>query len=210
MKWKLVAFICQIYHIELWHSLILYGWARLLLSAWLAQLVNAPPQVHVQSCSLEVQLHSHAGSLTRASILLRSLKWVPASAGGWSPCAAMGWRVMCRAASGTISFKNCIRHSARGLSIVKRSCSNCVTMTPLYKSLWFNFNLFQTNLHARVGCITCFKHMTLSVLCSSLLYRCVHIGALTWRALKCAFVCCIFNLMDHGNYAVSMQLFSRL
>ena len=53
---------------------------------------------------------------------------------------AMGWRVMCRTASGAISFRNCVRHSARGLWIVKRSRSNYVTMTPLYISSWFNFN----------------------------------------------------------------------
>jgi len=40
---------------------------------------------------------------------------------------------MCRAASGAFSFRSCICHSARGLSIVKRYRSNCVTMTPLYK-----------------------------------------------------------------------------
>ena len=44
----------------------------------LAQLVNALTQVHVQSCSLEVQLHSRADSLTQASILPRSVRWVAA------------------------------------------------------------------------------------------------------------------------------------
>ena len=55
---------------------------QVLMSAWLAQLVNAPTQVHVQSCSLEFHLHSQADSLTQASILTRSVKRVPASAGG--------------------------------------------------------------------------------------------------------------------------------
>ena len=54
----------------------------------------------------------------------------------------MGWRVIRRAAGGTVSLRNCIRHSARGLSIVMRSRSNCVMMTPLYKSSWFNFNFY--------------------------------------------------------------------
>ena len=45
-----------------------------LVSAWLAQLVNAPTQMHVQSCTVEVQLHSRADSLTQASILPRSVK----------------------------------------------------------------------------------------------------------------------------------------
>ena len=46
------------------------------LSAWLAQLVNALTQMHVQSSTVEVQIHSRADSLTQASILPRSVKWV--------------------------------------------------------------------------------------------------------------------------------------
>ena len=46
------------------------------LSAWRAPLVNAPTQMHVQSCTVEVQLYSRADSLTQASILPRSGKWV--------------------------------------------------------------------------------------------------------------------------------------
>ena len=46
------------------------------LSARLAQLVNAPTQVHVQSCNLEVQLHSRADNLIQASILPRWAQWV--------------------------------------------------------------------------------------------------------------------------------------
>ena len=44
------------------------------LPAWLAQLVNAPTQMHVQLCTVEVQLHSRADSLTQASILPRSVE----------------------------------------------------------------------------------------------------------------------------------------
>jgi len=87
---------------------------------------------------IAIQLHSRADSLTQAFILPRSVKWLPTSAEGWSPCTAMGWRVICRAASGAFSFRNCTRHSARGLSIVKRSRSDGVTMTPLYKLSWLN------------------------------------------------------------------------
>ena len=43
-------------------------------TAWLAQLLNAPTQMHAQSCTVEIQLHSRADSLTRASILPRSVK----------------------------------------------------------------------------------------------------------------------------------------
>ena len=44
------------------------------LSAWLGQLVNATTQMHVQSCTVEFQLHSRADSLTQASIPPRSVK----------------------------------------------------------------------------------------------------------------------------------------
>ena len=42
-------------------------------TACLAQLA-APTQMHVQSCTVEVQLHSPADSLTQASIRPRSVK----------------------------------------------------------------------------------------------------------------------------------------
>jgi len=52
-----------------------------------------------------------------------------------------GWRAMCSDAGGAVLSRNCIRHSAHGLSIIeKQSRSNCVTMTPLYKWSCFNFN----------------------------------------------------------------------
>ena len=38
-----------------------------------AQLVNVPTEVHAQSCSLEVNLHSQADSVTRASIFAKSV-----------------------------------------------------------------------------------------------------------------------------------------
>ena len=44
------------------------------LSAQLAKLVNAPTQVHVQTCNSEVQLYSWADILTQASIIIRSVK----------------------------------------------------------------------------------------------------------------------------------------
>ena len=79
----------------------------------------------------------------------------------------MGRRVMCRAASGSVLFRNCIHYSARGLSIVKQSRSNCVTMTPLYKSSWF---IFSTTSHSCLVCqigalhskIMSYFHLTVS------------------------------------------------
>lgn len=47
----------------------------LFLSTRLAQLVNAPTEMRVQSCTVEVQLHSRIESLTHASILPTSEKW---------------------------------------------------------------------------------------------------------------------------------------
>jgi len=38
---------------------------------------------------------------------------------------------MCRTASGANLYKNFMRHSARGLSIVEMSRGNCIMMTPL-------------------------------------------------------------------------------
>jgi len=35
-----------------------------------------------------------------------------------SLCTALGWQIMCRAASGAITSINCIRHSAHGLSLM--------------------------------------------------------------------------------------------
>ena len=39
------------------HVILLEG---MRYDVWLAQLVNAPTQMHVQSCTVEVQLHSRA------------------------------------------------------------------------------------------------------------------------------------------------------
>jgi len=72
---------------------------------------------------------------------------------------------MCRAASGAFSFKNCIRYSARGLSIVNRSHSNCVMMRPLkiiVASLNLTANMTVTWLH-NVHDVMIKRHMTIDI-----------------------------------------------